>query len=776
MSFFNGVKDLLQRNPLSSRMPVIGFGTALIATVWIAIVLQVTSERRAMWHSLAHETSNLALVFEQSAERTASEIDRIIKYLRASYERNGFKADWAKLVQEEFTFNKETVQIAVIDRDGMMITSSKMLYPEKPVDLSDREHYKVHAAANVDRLFISKPLLGRASNKWSVQFTRPFRNPDGTFAGVLVVSLDPDFLTRFYSTLNLGAGGGLALVGADGLVRAGAGIYSQSLGKALRVDATAGERLQAVGNVEVQTREADDGLQVTAVVKGATMPLSALITRSHLPQHRVWVNNRRTYQFVGAAITVVVLAAMMSSMLRRRVYERQLNYLARYDALTKLPNRTEFSALLESSLAKRRDGKRISIHLVDLDDFKTVNDTHGHPIGDALLVAVARRLSRTVGRDDCVARLGGDEFAVIEIGGSDAAAPSILANEICRELARPFDIEGVRLQSGASIGSVTADSKINCEDDLMRSADLALYAAKNAGGSTVRQFEERMTEEARERRAIETGLRDALEHEHLELHYQPILDITTMEVTGFEALVRWRHPQKGLIPPLSFIPVAEQTGLIVEIGAWVLHKACAEMANKAPGFKIAVNVSAIEFRDSDVAASVRSALDKSGLAPKLLEIEITESLLMKKDQSTLDQLDEIRKLGVMISMDDFGTGYSSLSYLQSYPIDCIKIDQSFVRAIGRLDNSRAIIKAIATLASSLNMTTIAEGVETEAQLATLETIGCAEAQGYLFSPPRPIDAILEWMNERSAERHAASLKACGHCDDQKAGIKTAAAA
>ena len=738
----------LARSPRWWRLPVVGFGSALIATIWIAVWLQVASDRRAMMQSLAHETTNLALVFEQSADRTASDIDRIIKYLRASWERSGYAADWPTLVQEEFTFNKRTVQIAIIDPNGMMITSSKMLHPEKPVDLSDREHFQVHAKANIDRLFISKPVLGRASNQWSVQFTRPLQGPGGAFQGVVVVSLDPDFLTRYYSSLALGSGGGLAIVGDDGIVRAGAGIYRDQVGKTLPPGGATAERMTTSAGVEVAIEDSTSGPVVSAARKAADLPLTAVITRNELPQYAVWLRNRNNYVVGGAGFTIIALLAMATSLLRRRSYERRLNYLARYDSLTDLPNRMEFSAKLARLLADRRSGVHFSMHLVDLDEFKAINDTYGHPIGDALLVAVAERLRNLAGDSDFVARLGGDEFALIHEHDRSSDNAMWFGELLCSELSKPYEIDGVRLQSGASIGIVTDGERFSDEDQFMRSADLALYAAKNAGGASFRVFDERMNEEARERREVEAGLREALAQSQLELHYQPILDFTTRRVTGFEALIRWRHPVKGMIPPMHFIPVAEQTGLIVEIGEWVINQACREIAETMPGYKIAVNVSAVEFRDSDVAGTVRRALARSGLRAELLEIEITESLLMKKDASTLSQLDDLRKLGVMISMDDFGTGYSSLSYLQSYPIDCIKIDQSFVRSIGRAANAKAIIQAITSLASSLDMTTVAEGVETQQQFDTLAAIGCTEAQGYLFSPPKPMRQIVTWMCER----------------------------
>ncbi|MCB1528368.1 MAG: EAL domain-containing protein [Hyphomicrobiaceae bacterium] len=745
--------SLIAKAALSWKLPMLALAIALVGTIWVAALLQIASERQAMRQTLTQETSNLALVFEQNTERTASEIDRIIRYLRSSYERQGYTADWPTLVMEEFTANRRTVQIAIMDVNGMMITSTKMLHPKTPVDLSDREHYRVHANAGrfVDRLFISKPVLGRASNKWSVQFTRPYPDAKNNFAGVIVVSLDPEFLTRNFSALNLGDEGGLAIVGEDGIVRSGAGSFHNNFDKPIG-NTLIREQVQQTGDTAtIKVDELADGPRITAVREVAGFPLKTVVSRSDVSIFDTWKSNRLKYIWGAIAFSVAIIIAVLTSFFRRKAYELQLDHLARHDGLTDLLNRREFSDRLTRYLTGRREAG-FNVLLVDLDLFKRVNDTYGHPVGDAVLVETGTRLIDSIGYNNVVARLGGDEFAVLQENVNRKEAAIALAAKLCRVLSEPYTIDGKRIEVGASVGIVSGCNCFDDEDHLMRSADLALYAAKNSGGGAYRVYDEQMNEAAQERRELEAGLRDAIALNQLEVHYQPIFDLGTLEMSCVEALIRWRHPKKGLISPADFIPVAEQSGLIVEIGSWVMKKACREICERSASLQVAVNVSAVEFRDGDVLASVREAIATSGINPERIKVEITESLLMNKDRATLFQLDQIRDLGIHISMDDFGTGYSSLSYLQSYPIDCIKIDRAFVSGLDKGGSSAAIIEAIARLANALGMTTVAEGVETDAQLDLLKEIGCTEAQGYLLGKPARIDDILPIAdNEPSGE-------------------------
>lgn len=422
----------------------------------------------------------------------------------------------------------------------------------------------------------------------------------------------------------------------------------------------------------------------------------------------------------------------------RRRNEARIAHLARHDPLTDLANRVLFREELDDALVNLGvEGNSFALHLVDLDHFKVVNDSFGHPVGDQLLKAVARRLHEAVRRNDIIARLGGDEFAVLQMQVTNDLQAGHLADRICRIMARPFDIEGHTILVGASIGVALAPGDGTANQDLLKAADLALYSAKAEGRGTYRYFKPEMNITLQARRRLDSELRTAIEQEQFLLHYQPIRDLDADCVTGYEALIRWRHPVRGLVPPLEFIPAAEENGLIVPIGAWALRTALRDIANQPGTPRIAVNLSPIQLRSPDLINVVRDALAESGLPAHRLELEITESALLDRTDVTLQQLKALNDLGVRIALDDFGTGYSSLSYLMSYPIDSIKIDRSFVARLGESTQSTSIVRAITELASNLGMSTTAEGVENAEQLAHLIELGCSEAQGYFFSPPRP---------------------------------------
>ncbi len=416
--------------------------------------------------------------------------------------------------------------------------------------------------------------------------------------------------------------------------------------------------------------------------------------------------------------------------------EARISHMAHHDALTDLPNRSRFGQDLRRALADRRPAEAAAVLCLDLDRFKTVNDTLGHPVGDALLKQVAERLRACAGDGATVARLGGDEFAVIQAGVRQPVGATSLAERIAAALAVPFEVDGFQVVAGTSIGIALAPGDGATDEALLKCADLALYRAKEEGRGTHRFFEHAMDARMQERRRLELDLRRALPNREFELHYQPLVNIRTDAVCGFEALLRWNHPVRGSVPPADFIPLAEETGEIEAIGDWVLRTACREAATWPAGVKVAVNLSPLQFRTPLVAA-VTDALAASGLDPERLELEITETLMLQDSDTILSMLHQIRALGVRIAMDDFGTGYSSLSYLRKFPFDKVKIDQSFVRDIGRMDGSEAIVRAVTDLSAGLGMSTTAEGVETAEQLAYLRLEGCVEAQGYLISRPRP---------------------------------------
>ena len=423
---------------------------------------------------------------------------------------------------------------------------------------------------------------------------------------------------------------------------------------------------------------------------------------------------------------------------RRRTEER-LAHVARHDALTGLPNRLFFLEHMQASLARARRGGRLALLCLDLDRFKPVNDTLGHAAGDALLKAVAERLRQSCREPDLAVRLGGDEFVVVQENANLLVETTTLAQRLVDVLAQPFEIDGHSILIGASIGiAVTTDGSEEI-DALLNHADLALYRAKDEGRGTFRFFEREMDEAMQRKRALERDLRRALAEKHLEVYYQPLVQPTG--IAGFEALLRWNHPDRGMISPADFIPIAEECGLIGAIGAWVLEQACADAASWPGHLKVAVNLSPAQFQTRSLVADTEHALAASGLSPKRLELEITESILIQDGDVVLKTLHALRAQGIRIAMDDFGTGYSSLSYLRRFPFDKIKIDQSFVKGITDQDECRTIIRAVIGLGRSLHMAVNAEGVETQEQLTALRSEGCAEIQGYYFSKPRPASEV-----------------------------------
>jgi diguanylate cyclase (GGDEF)-like protein/PAS domain S-box-containing protein len=422
----------------------------------------------------------------------------------------------------------------------------------------------------------------------------------------------------------------------------------------------------------------------------------------------------------------VLLAAV--DMTERKRAEARIAFMALHDSLTQLPNRVMLRQRMEEMLSRaRRDGSAMAVLCIDIDDFKAVNDTLGHPAGDRLLKTLGGRVKSLIRDTDIVARLGGDEFAVLAGSMAGPVDASRLAARILEAIAAPCDLDGHTVAVGASIGIAFAPADGEDPDALLKNADMALYRAKGEGKGTFRFFEAEMDARIRYRRALELDLRTALDQGQIEVHYQPLVRLDT------EALLRWYHPERGMVPPGEFVPVAEETGMIRDLGAFVLRRACADAVAWPQPLTLAVNLSPLQFRSGNLLVVIEDALERSGLAPERLELEITEALLLEKSAPVLATLHALRTLGIRISMDDFGTGYSSLSYLRSFPFDKIKIDRSFVRDIDANTDSQAIVRAIIGIGASLGITITAEGIETERDRATLAAEGCGEGQGYLFS-------------------------------------------
>jgi diguanylate cyclase (GGDEF)-like protein/PAS domain S-box-containing protein len=472
-------------------------------------------------------------------------------------------------------------------------------------------------------------------------------------------------------------------------------------------------------------------------------------TRAGRPIEVVMFSRFLDYEGVASVLIAVIDTT------ERKQAEARIAHMAHHDALTDLPNRVLFRLRLTDALSRRcRAGGLLGALCLDLDNFKLVNDTLGHPVGDRLLQAVAERIECVMRKGDTAARLGGDEFAVLVSNVKSPEDLAALAQRLIAVVSEPYQFEGLAVSIGTTVGIAVAPGDGDDADRLLRNADMALYRAKADGKGTFRFFESDMDARAQARRQLEIDLRQALADESLQVHYQPLVELATTNIVGLEALLRWPHAIRGNIPPSEFIPLAEETGLIAPLGNFVLRRACADATQWPDHVKLAVNLSPLQFRVGNVFMTVRQALQESGLAPDRLDLEITESVLLEKTDQVMASLHALRALGVGISMDDFGTGYSSLSYLRSFPFDKIKIDRSFVRDLQGNSHTLAIVRAVLGLASGLDMKVVAEGIETEQDLACLRAEGCREGQGFLFSKARPQADVLELLSVKRRSRVA----------------------
>jgi diguanylate cyclase (GGDEF)-like protein len=879
-------------------------GAAMIGMLWTGIYLKYRDQAANDYRDAILNNRNFALLLEEHTLRAVSEADKTLFYMRRLVEGRLGTVDFHRVVTNSEIISDTIVQFAIIDASGMMRASSAGPQPAPPVDLSDREHFIVHKNATKDELFISGPVVGRVSKKWSIQLTRRFLNKDGSFGGVVVASLSPEHFAQFYDSLNLGDSGSIELIGLDGRVRASGGLGGQGrfrLGENISGNPLLDRIRGATAGTFIEPRTAANKSRIVSFRRVRGVPLAVSLSITEEQVYGAARADAARHSLVGFILTLIILVVMIngsrdelhlqlakakllrskrralqkseqlrltldsmsqgimmvtkdgripvinrqavtlldlpesclsnapryrelvklqeergeyanvpmaegvsalehftqrnpdgtyptfertrpngvvleirsnplpdggfvrtfSDITHRREAEEAVSRLASEDSLTGLANRRLFREQLEKRCQRQHSGapeaedRGFAVLCLDLDWFKDVNDTLGHWIGDALLRAVAERLTGIMRAGNIVARLGGDEFAILLPRTNSPEKTQSFARRITDQLSQPYEIYGHHIRIGASIGIALAPCDGNDPELLLRAADMALYAAKAAGRGTVRFFHKSMAESLRAKRQLELDLRAAIDNDDLELHYQPLLNVETQAITGFEALMRWRHPLKGLVPPSEFIPIAEETGIIISLGSWALRKACAEAVAWPEHIYVAVNVSPMQFRNGNLVAAIADALTASGLPAHRLELEITETILMQESETTIRVLNQLRAMGVRISMDDFGTGYSSLSYLRSFPLSKIKIDRAFVKDLGATSASDVIIRSVIDIARTLEMTTTAEGVETAEQFEILKSLGCSEAQGYYLSRPVPAAQLPELIARRSQKSMAA---------------------
>jgi diguanylate cyclase (GGDEF)-like protein len=853
-------------------------GTIIIAMLWVGIGVKYFERAHSDQGEAERTNENFAMVFEENVLRTLSELDSALLYMRENVEARKATTDYATILRTTQIPGDLIVQTGIIDSKGIIRASTAGPQPTPPIDVSDRDHYLVQLHSTEDHLFISKPVIGRASGQWSVQLSRRFTNSDGSFGGAVVVSLNPEHFTNFYDKIDFGSAATIAMIGSDGVVRASGGSAAGRF--ALGQDLTGTSLLQHFNDsrnsvfeftdaqdpqtmlmalrkvrgyplwVTVGMRKGDilqpsleslewnalTGVLFTLIIlaameqilrseAGAKQKSEQLkLTLEHMNQgimlvtkgHDIPVINKRCGELLelpadfidhplhlesfaplqigqssnsfyadlamapengssapganavfehtrpdGTVIEVLRtplpeggFIQTFTDVTKRRQADAYIAKLASEDPLTGLPNRRVFRASIEKISGSQTRSAEFAVLFLDLDRFKVINDTLGHRIGDMLLIEVANRLQRSLQHGEVLARLGGDEFAIVMPSFASRASLATSARNIVETIALPYDIDGHRIRTTVSIGiAVGPKDGINA-DDLLMAADLALYAVKTTGRGTYCFYEHSMNEELNDRRQIETDLREAIEQHRLHLAYQPVIDLRRNAISGFEALARWDHPTLGVISPVVFIPIAEDSGLILQLGEWALRDACTQAAQWPNNLKVAVNLSPVQFSLPNLAEVVVRVLAETGLEPHRLVLEITERLFISDTEKTLGVLHRLKSIGVGIAMDDFGTGYSSLSSLRSFPFDKIKIDRAFVVDLGENSQNSVIVQAVIIIARALGMTTVAEGVETAAQQRLLAALGCDEVQGYLFSNAISSDRIPQLLASWSVEAKA----------------------
>jgi len=723
-------------------------GISVVLMLWAGVGYKSIAEWRDARHEAERTDKAFAMMFEENVLRAVGEIDKSLLYMRRTLETHSPAELYGTLANTKDLLSDIIVQVAIVDANGIMRATNVGPQPPPPTDLSDRPHFKVHLGTAADILYIGDPLIGRASGRMSVQFSRRFRTPAGSFGGVVVASLDPYHFTHFLDQVDLSSRAAISLVGDDGIVRSDAGADDGVALGASIVGTPLYDLLRAGrnGSFEVRGQPGQDSRVVTVrKVKG--QPLWVLVSVPH----------SEIYRDARAALTIDMSVAIVLTLLmgltvgkilqieaKRSEAHASFLRLALQDPLTELPNRRVFHRELETIAnvtGASPGGAEYAVLFLDIDRFKFVNDTLGHAIGDRLLVEISRRLSSLLGLGHMLARLGGDEFAILIPNVTEHASVEKLGLQICSLMAQPFDIERHQIRSGVSIGIAVGPADGANAEEILIAADLALYAVKARSRGTYQYFDRSMSERISERRQIESELRAALDEGNLELHYQPFLTLKTGQIAGFEALARWQHPTRGQIPPSLFISVAEECGLIHALGEWALTEACRRAVTWPPNMKIAVNVSPIQFVGPDLVTVVGNVLDRTSLPASRLELEITEQTLLENGERTMRTLTSLKALGLGITMDDFGTGYSSLNYLSNFPFDRIKVDRSFVARLGQSKQQTAIVRAVIDIADSSGMATTAEGVETADQRDLLAALGCGEVQGYFFSRPVPISDV-----------------------------------
>ncbi|MGD1324039.1 putative bifunctional diguanylate cyclase/phosphodiesterase [Pandoraea pnomenusa] len=731
-----------------SIVAILIFGLLILILLWTAVLWRVSIEYKAILRDAAASASTVASALEQQTLRAIRQVDQTTRFVKYEYEHRRGEFDLHRTLSEGIVADRFMVLVSLADANGDVFATT--LPDAARVNIADREHFRVHLQSASDGLFISHPVFGRVSRKWVLQFTRRLNRPDGSFAGVVVVSQEPSYFTSdFYTNAVLGQFGQIAVIADDGA------LLARSTGASVAITGT-GELPpftpeQRMSGVQ---RDPIDGIErIVAYRHLRDYPLAVQVGLSMDEELAEYRHVERVYLTMATFVSValVVFFGMIAYLMQRLIgRDQQLTRLISYDALTGLPNRYALMESLRRALSTTTRVGKVALLHIDLDNFKSVNDTLGHAQGDDIIRQVAERFAPRMPAEAMLARFAGDEFMVLLEGDDAPAQAEPLANTLLASLKAPMVADGTSFALHASIGVAFWSKPDETEADLIKKTDLAMYSAKEAGKSTVHVYTQEMTYPAHQLVVWERQMEQALANNEFFLAYQPIIALGADCVCGMEALIRWRHPERGVLAAGEFIPLAETTGQIVAIGEFALTQACRQLAawrgTPMASLKLAVNVSSVQFWRGDIGELVERLIKAYEIEPNRLELEITESVMIKNPALVEMKIQQFKRAGVRIALDDFGTGYSSLSYLTRFPVDTLKVDRSFVESIPDSSRSCLMISNIVNIARSLGIELVVEGVENDRQLDWLRHFVPLCAQGYLFSRPVEIgqmDSVIE---------------------------------
>jgi diguanylate cyclase (GGDEF)-like protein len=739
-----------------------------LAGIWGTTLNLVTEERATAERRAASLARELTETYEAHVLRAIHEIDKTLKVVKYAHELRGPKQALEELKMRALLPPTMLFTVAIADGKGEIVASNR---PMVMTNVADRSYFK--GVRESDDLVIGLPQQSPGAGAWTVQFGRRLDAIDDSFSGIAMVSVDSAFFVSSYELSRLGERGFLGILGADGVFRAGRIGETVTAGEtadyASIVPRSEAEEVEAT----VSTNPWDGVRRYTSAGQLYDYPLAVIVGLSEDDQMASVQRAVRLHLWLaaGASVLLLLVVAALGRMSLQLKQSRQLavkehiayaaraEHRANHDGLTALPNRSLFSALLKRSISQAgRYDRRLAVLFLDLDRFKYINDTLGHDAGDELLKEVARRLEGCVRESDTVARLGGDEFVVLMPELDDESAAAQVARKVLAAIARPYSVAGHEFCVTASVGICIYPRDGLDEQALTMNADIAMYQAKKEGKNRFQFHSGELSATLLERFSLESDLRVAISRGELELHYQPKRNIRADRITGMEALLRWNHPGLGVVAPMRFIPIAEESGLMVAIGKWAIRTACAQnvawQEQGLPRLGIAINLTSRQFSDEHLLADLKEVLAETGMDAELLELEFSESLLMRDVAGAMRTLSELRDMGVRIAIDDFGIAYSSLTSLRRFPLDSIKIDRSFIRDIVSVAEGRELAKAVISMGRSLSLNIVAQGVETREQAEFLRDNACVEFLGFYLGRPVPAGQMVDLLRQQAGAEPA----------------------